>query len=84
MAGAGETPGKYDVGTQCAQYCWISWLLNPFSGWSQESRVINCDFMLLGFLIAQLVKNPPAMQETPVRFLGPEDPSAGEGIGYPL
>ena len=26
------------------------------------------------FLIAQLVKNPPAMQETPVRFLGLEDP----------
>ena len=25
-------------------------------------------------LIAQLVKNPPAMQKTPVRFLGPEDP----------
>ena len=25
-------------------------------------------------LIAQLVKNPPAMQETPVRFLGLEDP----------
>ena len=25
-------------------------------------------------LIAQLVKNPPAMQETLVRFLGPEDP----------
>ena len=24
-------------------------------------------------LIAQLVKNPPAMQETPVRFLGGED-----------
>ena len=30
-------------------------------------------------LIAQLVKNLPAMQETPVRFLGWE-----EGIGYPL
>ena len=30
-------------------------------------------------LIAQLVKNPPAMQKTPVRSLGP-----GEGIGYPL
>ena len=27
-------------------------------------------------LIAQLVKNPPAMQETPVRFLGREDPLA--------
>ena len=24
--------------------------------------------------IAQLEKNPPAMQETPVRFLGREDP----------
>jgi len=24
-------------------------------------------------LIAQMVKNPPAMQETPVRFLGWED-----------
>ena len=25
-------------------------------------------------LVAQLVKNPPAMQETPVRFLGQEYP----------
>ena len=25
-------------------------------------------------LVAQLVKNPPAMQETPVQFLGREDP----------
>ena len=25
-------------------------------------------------LIAQLVKNPPAIQETPVRFLGQENP----------
>ena len=31
-------------------------------------------------LTAQLVKNPPAMQETPVQFLDGEDP----GIGYPL
>ena len=34
-------------------------------------------------LIAQLVKKPPAMQETLVRFLGQED-SPGEGIGYPV
>ena len=34
-------------------------------------------------LVAQLVKNPPAVQETPIRFLGWED-SPGEGIGYPL
>ena len=25
-------------------------------------------------LVAQLVKNPPAVQETPVQFLGWEDP----------
>ena len=34
-------------------------------------------------LVVQLVKNLPAMQETPVRFLDWEDPP-GEGIGYPL
>ena len=31
-------------------------------------------FSFLTSLIAQLVKKPPAMQETPVRFLGQEDP----------
>ena len=34
-------------------------------------------------LVAQLVKIPPAMQETWVRSLGWED-SPGEGKGYPL
>ena len=62
--------------------CWISWLLSPFSGRSQELRATNYDFMLLGFLIAQLVKNPPAMQET--RLIPVLGRSAGEGIGYPL
>ena len=28
----------------------------------------------MAFLVAQLVKNPPAMHVTPVRFLGWEDP----------
>ena len=36
-------------------------------------KVLPLDFMP-PTLIAQLVKNPPAMQETPVRFLGREDP----------
>ena len=41
-------------------------------------------FHILGAsLIAQLVKNPPAMQETLVRFLGQEDPLE-KVIGYPL
>ena len=34
-------------------------------------------------LLAQLVKNPPARQETWVRSLGWAD-SPGEGIGYPV
>ena len=32
------------------------------------------DHNVLTFLVAQMVKNPPAMQETPVQFLGWEDP----------
>ena len=44
---------------------------------------IRCGiFIPLAYLIAQLVKNPPAMQETPVRFLGLED--LLEKGGYPL
>ena len=38
---------------------------------------------LLYSLVAQLVRNPPAMQETPIQFLGQEHPP-GEGIGYAL
>ena len=33
-------------------------------------------------LIAQMVKNPPAMQEISVQFLSGKFP--GEGTGYPL
>ena len=39
--------------------------------------------VFLGFPVAQLVDNPPAMQETWVRSLGWED-SLGEGKGYTL
>ena len=38
---------------------------------------------MLASLLGQLVKNPPAMLEIPVQFLGQED-LPGEGIGYPL
>ena len=34
-------------------------------------------------IVAQLVKDPPAMRETSVRSLGWED-SPGEGNGYPV
>ena len=33
--------------------------------------------------IAQLVKNPPAMKEAPVQFLGQED-LLKKGLAYPL
>ena len=39
--------------------------------------------MVRASLIAQLVKNPPAMWETPIRSLG-WGRSPGEGKGYPL
>ena len=38
------------------------------------NNLIVFDSLLLFSLIAQLMKNPPAVQETPVRFLGQEDP----------
>ena len=43
-------------------------------------------YIVSASLVAQLVKNPPAMEETLVRFLGREDPpEKGEvGEGYPL
>ena len=48
--------------------CWFSWFLIVL-------------YLLL--LKAQLVKSPPAIQETPVWFLGWRR-SLGEGIGHPL
>ena len=39
-----------------------------------HNSICVCVKLLLPSLIAQLVKNPPAMQEILVRFLGWEDP----------
>ena len=38
------------------------------------NNLIVFDSLLLFSLIAQLMKNPPAVQEAVVRFLGREDP----------
>ena len=51
----------------------------PDPGIKPVSPALQEDSLLLrhlgmGFHIAHLVKNPPAMQETPVQFLGQEDP----------
>ena len=39
-----------------------------------ESRFAYLHIAVWASLVVQLVKNPPAMQETPVGFLGQEDP----------
>ena len=46
---------------------------------------MGCHFLLhnRASLIAKLVKNLPAMQKTPARFLSQEDPLE-KGISYPL
>ena len=49
--------------------------------WGRELEV--CGFCLSASLIAQLVKNPPALQETPDSISGSGRSPAG-GIGYPL
>ena len=45
-------------------------------GMNWESGVSRCKLLYIAWasLIAQLVKNPPAMQETPLQFLRWEDP----------
>ena len=48
-----------------------SWVLHQSN---IKSSLSLSFFSHLASLIAQLVKNPPAMQETPVLFLGWEDP----------
>ena len=51
----------------------------PISGWETEKPIlVECVVLFLSMkfgasLIAQLVKSLPAMEETPVGFLGQED-----------
>ena len=63
------------------------WVLSPFSlskrrGSSRGSLVPLC-FLPGASLIAQLLKNPPAMQED-LGLIPGSGRSSGEGIGYPL
>ena len=63
--------------------------LKPRKGFSKEMLFeVNPSFIQAS-LIAQLVKNPPAMRETPVRFLGWKYPLEKEAthssiLGLPL
>ena len=44
------------------------------NGEEYEKEYMHICIYMWASLVAQLVKNPPAIQETPVRFLGWEDP----------
>ena len=41
---------------------------------SSKASILQCSAFFRASLVAQLVKNPPAMQETSIWFLGLEDP----------
>ena len=40
----------------------------------EERNLLSTTSVFLGFPVAQLIKNPPAMQETWIQSLGWEDP----------
>ena len=59
-------------------------ILIQFLGWEDPGERIGYPLQFSwASLMAQMVKNPPGMQETWVQSLGWED-SPGEGTGYPL
>ena len=69
--------------TQNKRGLYKTWKSGPMLGPYDSSAPMAFRDIHGASLIAQLVKNPPAMQETPVRFLGQEVPLE-KGIGYPL
>ena len=50
--------------------------------WFKENKIFNNSPSLWAFFVAQLVKNPPAMQETWILSLGWEDPMEEERITH--
>ena len=61
----------------------VSFHSSPKEGQCQRMLNYTIKHTVRASLITQLVKNPLAVQETPVGFLG-SGRSTGEGIGYPL
>ena len=57
----------------------------PRCSFDLHLSISNAEHLLcVASLIAQLVKNPPAMQETLVRLLGREDPLENERLPAPV
>ena len=79
-----ETPQQKGA-SSCVEWR-ISWSGDPYLIPGLESTREGIGYPLQyswASLVVQLVKNPPAMQETPVQLLGSLT-IPGEGIGYPL
>ena len=67
----------------------VEWILHLFSPGASCNQIPWSSYWICstqGFasLVAQLVKNPPAMQETWVRFLGWKDPWRRERLPTPV
>ena len=54
------------------------------TGWGTQNGFVVAFGFTWAFLIAQLVKNMPAMQEIVVRFLGQEDPQRRDRLPTPV
>ena len=79
----GELSSPDMSGQQKMSHVCISYLLlnGKFYGWIAWTIAIFIS--LLALIVAQMVENLPAMQETQVQFLSQED-FPGEGNGNPL
>ena len=85
VPGLGRSPGEgksyplqysgleKSMGSQRVGCNWVTFTSLHFTSW-----------YLRASLIAHLVKNPPAMQETLVRFLGREDPLGSDRLPTPV
>ena len=71
----GKIPLGEEMATDFSILAWkIPWAEEPGGLQSIASQTVRwTEPLTLTSLVAQLVKNPPTMQETPVRFLGRED-----------
>ena len=69
----GAAQSQTSVHTQNKRGLYNTWKSGPMLGPCDSSALMAFRDIHGASLIAQLVKNPPAMQETPVRFLCWED-----------
>ena len=74
IPGMGRSPGEKE--RLPIPVFWPGEFQGLYSPWRSQNRTRLSDFhfhFALIWLIAQLVKNPPAILETPFEFLGRED-----------